>query len=445
MEKKTDLLDWLDRLLLQPGGWIQLLVILGCILLGFGVRLSLSVWMKRMRARTEKKIWQYLLDSVIVHLPVLTPFLALVFIHIAHITMDEYDVPADAIRFGGKMVFIWLVLQAILCFVGSIFARISLVVIAGIFFALDIFDYLKPALEESKKIAYNFGQIKITLYGVLNSVVALIVLIWIAGAVQRGSERILNRLSLRGSTQQLVLKTLTVTLYCVVGLIALSILGVSIGTLTVFSGAVGVGIGFGLQKIASNFVSGVILLMEKSIEVNDQIIMGDVTGYVRRTGARFTLIDSDDGRALLVPNENFITQTVVNLTHLGRRGKLDLRVYVAYESDLRLVREIILKHVKAESRVMVTPAPSCFIANFKEGFVEMVAYYWVADITKGKLGLQTEILMGVMDDFRAYGIALPTPFATRYLDKEGSYQLARTGPEAVAVSSDAHQSVMDAD
>lgn len=423
--------DWFDETLGQPEGWAQFLILVAIVLLSFGLRIVFSRWFHRLRSRIHQKLAQSVLDGLIYLLPLFTPLLTLIFTGITYGVLSHDGIPVDAFPVAAKLFVGWLLLQSILLFVKSAVARVFCIVVVGGLFFLDVFDLLNPAIEASQGIQYKFGKIKITLYGVLSSLLALIVLLWLAGAVQRGSEKVLGKLSIRGSTRQLLLKTLTITLYCIVGLIALSILGVDVTALTVFGGALGVGIGFGLQKIASNFVSGIILLMERSIEVNDQITLeSGLTGYVRRTGARYTLVDTDDGRACLIPNEQFITQRVINLTYAGRKGKLELRTMVAYEADLKKVREIMLKAVKSHPYVSQTPEPTTFVAAFKEGYVEMASYFWVSDITKGTAAAKTDIWISILDEFRANNVPLPTPFATRYLSPEGSYVVAATQPGA---------------
>ncbi len=431
MKAFTTLRSWFDDVLVQPEGWAQFLILIAIVLFAFVLRTGLSYWLRRLRTTSRHKLAQSVLDGSIYLLPLATPLLTLILTGVVYSALSHDGIPVEAFPIAGKLFFGWLLLQGILLFVKSAVARVFCIIVIGGLFMLDVLELLNPAIEASQGIQYKFGKIKVTLYGVLSSLLALIVLLWLAGAVQRGSERVLGKLSIRGSTRQLLLKTLTIALYCIVGLIALSILGVDVTALTVFGGALGVGIGFGLQKIASNFVSGIILLMERSIEVNDQITLeSGLTGYVRRTGARYTLVDTDDGRACLIPNEQFITQRVINLTYAGRKGKLDLRTFVAYEADLNAVRAIMLAAVKAHPYVSPTPEPTCFIAAFKEGYVEMVSYFWVSDITKGTAAAKTEIWMAILEQFRQHHVPLPTPFATRYLSPEGSYTRNATAPGA---------------
>jgi small-conductance mechanosensitive channel len=392
----------------QPEALPQILAFAFAVALALLLRASLTLRLRQWRTQTSHKIRAALLEGLQNLLPVLTPLIALLFVGMAETALEQEALPIFLFQTGKKILIVWLAIEVIWRFSSNSGTRVFLVGTLAGTLTLDMLDLLRPTISWMQKLSYSIGGINISLYGIISAIVALVALLWIARLFDRGMDKVLLRIHMRGSTRQLITKTINVILYCVVGMFALSILGVDITTLTVFSGAVGVGIGFGLQKIASNFISGIILLMEKSVEVNDVILLNDgKTGRIRLTGARYTLVDTEDGRAHMIPNEQFITSPVINLTHLGKRGKVDVQFFVDYGTDLRRAREIILARMKSDSRILENPAPSCNITTLDKGSVTFACSYWLPDITQHKGATMTELYAGVMEDFHSNNIALP--------------------------------------
>jgi small-conductance mechanosensitive channel len=190
----------------------------------------------------------------------------------------------------------------------------------------------------------------------------------------------------------------------------LDFVGIDLTTLTVFSGAVGIGLGFGLQKIASNFISGLILLMEKSIEEGDLIELADGTfGFVRRASARYTLVETFDSKEILVPNEDLITSRVVNWTFSNSSARVELEIGVSYHSDIELARDLILQAAAEHPRCAVTPEPACFLRTFGDSSVNFTLHFWVDDVTEGRWHPHSEVMFEVWRKFKDSGIEIPFP------------------------------------
>jgi small-conductance mechanosensitive channel len=171
-----------------------------------------------------------------------------------------------------------------------------------------------------------------------------------------------------------------------------------------------VGIGFGLQKITSNFISGLILLFEKSVEEGDLIELNDGTvGFVRNTGARYTLVETFDSKDIMVPNEDFITNRVTNWTFKNSSARVETRISVAYDSDVEAVRNLILSTALEHNRCCSDPAPQCHLDAYGADGLEFVLYFWVADVTLGRMDVKSDILRALWQKFKAQGIVIPFP------------------------------------
>ena len=182
------------------------------------------------------------------------------------------------------------------------------------------------------------------------------------------------------------------------------------GSLTILSGAIGIGLGFGLQKITSNFISGLILLAEKSMEVGDLVeLSAGEMGIVRRMGARYTLIETFDSKEIMIPNEDFITSRVINWTFTNRQGRVEIFVGVSYDSDLELAKSLIIEAAKSHPRCSKKPEPQCYITQFADSSVNFLLYFWVDDVTQGRLDAKSDVYMAIWKAFREHKITIPFP------------------------------------
>lgn len=184
-------------------------------------------------------------------------------------------------------------------------------------------------------------------------------LFWITGVVSEfGETRIKKLPRIRPSNRALLTKAFQILVYFMAFMLGLDVMGIDLTAFAILGGAIGIGIGFGLQKITSNFISGLILLVEKSIEADDMIELADGTaGYVRNTGARYTLLETFDGREIMVPNEDFITSRVTNHTFSNARGRVQIDVGVAYDSNIDQAIEIMLNLARAIRAVLTSRNP----------------------------------------------------------------------------------------
>lgn len=264
---------------------------------------------------------------------------------------------------------------------------------------------------DSETLSFQLGSYTVTAYQILKSIFILGFIFWTAATVSYIAEsRICTLKKVRAANRSLLLKAAQIAIYLVSFLLALDIIGVDLTTLTVFSGALGIGLGFGLQKISSNFISGIILLLEKSVEQDDLIEMADGTaGYIRKSNARFTLIETFDGKEIMIPNEDFITGRVVNWTYSNTKARVEIPIGVSYKADLELVQQLILEAATEHTRCIKEPEPKCYLRAFGESSVDFMLHFWVDDITAGRWQPKSEIMFCIWNKFKAHGIEIPFP------------------------------------
>tara|TARA_R110002126_G_scaffold291807_1_gene459729 strand:+ start:180406 stop:181428 length:1023 start_codon:yes stop_codon:yes gene_type:complete len=275
---------------------------------------------------------------------------------------------------------------------------------------LGYLDVVKQYLD-TDQLSFAVGSYKMSAYQTLHSALIVVIVFWVAAIVSDVAEGRLSKVKkIRASNRSLLIKLAHIFIYFVATLIALDIVGIDLTTLTVFSGAVGIGLGFGLQKIASNFISGLILLLEKSVEQDDLVeLMDGTVGFVRKSSARYTLLETFDGKEIMIPNEDFITNRVINWTFTNSKGRIEALIGVSYNSDIEKARDLILQAAKEHPRCIEEPMPKCFLRNFGDSSVDFVLHFWVMDVTQGRWEPHSEVLFEIWKKFKEHDIEIPFP------------------------------------
>jgi small-conductance mechanosensitive channel len=284
--------------------------------------------------------------------------------------------------------------------------------------ALSIVGLLDPVEDALDSAGVVIGGLRITALIAIKATVLLLLALWAATATSNFLDRRLRSYpDLTPSIQVLLGKLVRIALITFAVLVVLSSVGIDFSALALFSGAVGVGVGFGLQKIVSNLVSGIILLADKSIKPGDIITLGDNWGWVDTMGARYTSVVSPDDREYLIPNEDFVTQRVINWSYSNERVGLDVKFGVSYASDPHQVRATALAAVTALPRVLKDPAPVCQLAKFGDSSLDFALWFWIGDPIKGVGNVRSEVLFALWDAFKREGIEIPYPVRDMRLDK----------------------------
>lgn len=298
--------------------------------------------------------------------------------------------------------------------------------------ALSILRLLDPAIAVLDGAAVTVGDLRISVLMVVKGVLSLAVLLWAATALSAMLERRFRSVpELTPSVQVLLAKLAKVTLIVLAIVVGLKSIGVDLTAFALFSGALGVGIGFGLQKVISNLVSGIILLMDKSIKPGDVVAVQDTYGWVKSFGARYASVITRDGIEHLIPNEEFITQRVENWSYTDSKVRLKVPIGVSYDSDLRLAMELAIEAAREEPRVIDDPAPRCLLIEFGDNAVNLELRLWIADPQQGVRNIRSAVLLRVWDKYHEAGVRFPFP--QRDLHVKGPVEIAmRDGPAPAA-------------
>lgn len=328
----------------------------------------------------------------------------------ASLTAQAAALPGAILKTAAILATAWGIIRVTSSLIESLFWSRLIAVTLWIMAALSIFGWLTPAIDLADRAAFTVGTIRISLLLVIKSLIAYIVLFWLVRIFSGILERSFRKAAgLTPSQQVLFNKLANITLYTIAIVIGLNIVGLDLTSLAVFSGALGLGIGFGLQKVVSNLISGIILLMDKSIKPGDVIVVGDSYGWVNSLGARCVSVITRDGKEHLLPNENLITQTVENWSYSDRKVRLHIPIGVSYGSDIHLVRKLLLEAVKDHPRILKEPAPRCLIMGFGDSSIDHELRAWIYDPQEGVSNVKSDIFYRIWDLFKENHIEIPFP------------------------------------
>jgi small-conductance mechanosensitive channel len=256
----------------------------------------------------------------------------------------------------------------------------------------------------------RLGETQITLWTLIYFLILLLVLFYFAGKIrQLLVERVLIRTKLDVGARQAVGAITRYVVLFIGLLIVLQTVGINLTTLNVIAGAVGIGVGFGLQNIASNFISGLIILFERPIKIGDRIVVGEVEGDVTEIGARSTTVVTNNNIAIIVPNSNFISETVINWKYTDAKVRFEIPVGVAYGSDVRLVEKLLLEVARENPDVLDHPPPDVCFREFGDSSLNFVLRVWNQNHVHRKLVLYSALNFAIYDKFKAHGIEIPFP------------------------------------
>lgn len=282
---------------------------------------------------------------------------------------------------------------------------------------LHVFGWLDEVVAYLETISLQIGNFKISAYGVARVVIFGTVLFWLGRLSNSAGQQIIrNQHDLDIGTREVFAKLFQVSLFFIVFLLLLQIMGINLTALAVFGGALGVGLGFGLQAIASNFISGIILLLDRSLSVGDYVEMEDGRcGTIRQLNMRSTTLETFDGKDIMVPNEQFITTSFTNWTHKNTKQRYALEFQVAYKTDLHqlfdLIREVVNSHPQVISGddIPIEERPDAEIKGFADSGVDILVEFWMDGVDDGPNRVGADLLLMIWDVLKQHGIEIPFP------------------------------------
>ena len=405
----ADPLAWLDSLA-QPDSLVALAVFALCVAVSW-----LMVWLVRRTFRSSDLsvlLGRRLIDGVLFPalLWALTFGAKTVLTQEHSIALFDILLPVCTslalIRLGVK------VLQV--AFVNAPFVRVlerTISWLAWITVVLWVTGILPLVLDELDRVHWKVGSsmlsLRTLLEGALTAGAVLIVTLWVSSVIETKLLRSAKGSDL--SLRKVISNTVRVVLMFVGLLLALSSAGIDLTALSVLGGAVGVGIGFGLQKLAANYVSGFVILAERSMRIGDNVRVDGFEGRITDIKARYTVIRSATGRESIVPNEMLITQRVENMSLTDPKVWQSTVISVAYNSPVEEVIAVLVQACRDQARVLQDPAPSAALSAFGADGLEFTVIYWIDDPDKGQLNLKSDINRAILKGLQARGIEIPYP------------------------------------
>jgi len=401
-------LVWINDVLLTRNSLIEMAI----ILVAFSISWFAQGWCGRFISVAHKKFLQKVDEAEIrsIVLPVMFAFVALVMVFLAGFVLTQLTIVVSIIPIATSLLAAWVVIRLGSNLIGEPFWARTVATLAWGLAALNIFGLLAPTITLLDAFAVNVGTTRVSVLLVLQAVALIVFLLWLAAFLSKVLQNRINTLpSLTPSVQILIGKVSRIALIALALFIALTSLGIDLSIFAVLGGAIGIGVGFGLQKIVGNFVSGLILLMDRSIKPGDVIEVAGTYGWVKSLGARYTSVVTRDGFEHLIPNEEFIVSTVTNWSFSDRLVRVRKPIGIAYNSDVRLAMAVVVEAADSVDRVLRDPAVKCQLKGFGDNSIDLEVRFWLRDPESGVSNVSSEVLLGVWDRFKAHGIEIPYP------------------------------------
>lgn len=310
---------------------------------------------------------------------------------------------------AAKLAIAWLIIRLFTSVIRNAFLVKVISLSAWFVAALSIIGQLDPAIEMLDSVSVVLGGLRLTPLLVIKLGLVLIVALWLTNIASNFAESRINRSSdLTPSIQVLLVKMIRLALMVVAVAITLGAVGINLSALAVFSGAVGVGIGIGLQKIVANFISGIILLADKSVKPGDLVTIGESSGRISVMKTRYVSVAAGDGREFLIPNEDLVTQKVTNWTYTDKNTLVKVNFATDYNADPRQVCKLAIEIAAAAPRAIKSKTANCILVEFAEAGMRFSLTFWIAD-PDGMDNVKSDVMLALWDTFKREGIRVPYP------------------------------------
>lgn len=420
--------DYAVAWIINPANWVQFALLVGAYVLAVVIARKLNPRLTKALTPTEENqsVLAKIRRFVLVFLPLVLPLMAFGLTAIGEQVTRSIFGSGEVIAFG-KRVFLFLAVQA---FVRDMLKDPLLKLIGKTVFvplaAIYALGFLDPLMVWLSETVVPLGGMSFSLLALLRFVVVATLAFWFGRWSNDQSSAMIQKQEMPPATRQLAIKAAEIAIFGVAFLVAMNIAGVPLTSLAVLTGALGVGIGFGLQKIASNFVSGVILLLEGQATVGDFVELdGGEAGTIVKMTARAAILETYDGRWIVVPNEDFIVTRVTNYSDSGSANRYDIAFSVSYDTDINRIPDIVGPAVAALDFVLDTPEPpDVELDGFGDNGIDFVVEFWVEGIDDGKNKYRSDVRFAVWNALKNAGIEIPFP--QRVVEIKGGFPAAPT-------------------
>ncbi|MEI9926369.1 MAG: mechanosensitive ion channel domain-containing protein [Bradyrhizobium sp.] len=329
----------------------------------------------------------------------------------ARVTMYHATWPSRSylLIVAAKLALAWLAIRLVTSVIRNAFIVRLVSLSAWLVAALSIVNQLDPTIDALDSVSIILGGLRLTPLLLIKLGVLLAVALWLSNIASNFAESRITRSSdLTPSIQVLLVKMIRLALMIFAVAMVMSAVGINLSALAIFSGAAGVGIGFGLQKIVANFISGIILLADKSVKPGDLVTIGDSSGRISAMKTRYISVAAGDGREFLIPNEDLVTQKVTNWTYTDKNTLVKVNFGTNYEADPRLVCKLAIGIAAASPRAFKDKPPNCILTEFAEAGMKFSLTFWISD-PDGMDNVKSDVMLALWETFKREGIRVPYP------------------------------------
>lgn len=407
------LYDYALATAIQPAVWVTLCAFIGGLVLGSFIR---KITRERIHTRIDTLNVSYRTNQTLKNIvKLLKPLTALITLGMVQAAATALYPAIDLSLASAlsKLLIAWIFIRIAAQIIENSFIRQIVAMFAWIVAALSILGILDETKNALDAVGMNFGDWRLSLLTLTKFTLALFILLTVTRLLANTVERNLqNTTDLTPSVRVLLIKIIKVILVSLAILIGVTSAGIDLSALAIFGGALGLGIGFGLQKVISNLFSGMLLLLDKSIKPGDVVELPGGTGafgWVSQLGARYVSIVTRDNKEYLIPNEDFITQPVINWSYTDRKIRVETKFGVDYTSDPHRVKVLAIEAASGVKRVVSDPKPVCHLVEFSDSSLNFVLRYWIEDAENGVTNTKGDVMLALWDIFKENNIAIPFP------------------------------------
>jgi small-conductance mechanosensitive channel len=402
----------LDFLLSIPTLW-QLCVILAAL----GLSFFTNQIIKNYVVGSAVNNWKMATDGLV---RIISPIIILIVLFLSKIYLDTFQT-TSILHIAISLINALIVIRLGIYFIRYLIKprpwiralENTIASLVWVIVALYLFGLLSPIRETLIQVQFSFGDNNFSLFLVLQVIFGSALAVLFAVTLGQFIENRLMKVDQLDMNARVMLnKILKITLYVIAVVVALSSIGLDLTFLSVFGGAFGVGLAFGMQKIASNYVCGFIILLDKSIHIGDILMVGEHYGAVTLIRSRYTVLRKLDGIEVIIPNETLISENIINHTFTDRKSRISIDVQISYKSSVDKAFEIMLNSAKNESRVLNDPEPSVFLMKFADSGIDLMLSFYIVDPEEGSWGLKSDIYREIWNEFQKHGIEIPYPYRT---------------------------------
>tara|TARA_B100000315_G_scaffold234287_2_gene248174 strand:+ start:2140 stop:3474 length:1335 start_codon:yes stop_codon:yes gene_type:complete len=426
--------DWIFSEILVLSSLGQLIFIVLAFLAAWAARPLITKWIHKLAEWKEAEFWVTKLADALALMAL--PFVWIVLQWISSLVAAFAGWPHHLLTVTVSLLTAWIIIRLAATMIRDKTWSKLISMTAWTIAALNILNLLDATIAFLDSLAMDLGELHVSALTIIKGMMALAVLLWLAQFASRKLEQRVSKLpNMTPSVQVLLVKLFKIFVITIAIIAAMNSVGIDLTGLAVFSGAVGVGIGFGLQKIFANLISGLLILADKSIKPGDVIEVAGTYGWVNTLGGRYASVITRDGVEHLIPNEELINQRVSNWTFSDTEIRIKLPIGVAYDTDLPHAIETCIKTAQAEGRILASPEPACLVKGFGESAIDLELRIWIRDPHNGISNIKSAVYVRIWQAFKEEGIEIPFPQRVVHLAADGPDKgLKLAQPSGAAIS-----------